>query len=44
MNTKNETRAYVKPIVLAASKNNSNFSSGCPSKGGGVTCVACRCR
>lgn len=34
---------YTKPIVLAATKKGSNFSAGCPSKGG-MTCMACRCR
>lgn len=37
-------KAYAKPAVLAVTKQGSNFSSGCPSKGGGVTCVACRCK
>jgi len=33
---------YVKPAVLAATKNGSNFSTGCATKTG-IQCMTCRC-
>ena len=42
MQNKNEKRAYAKPTVLAATKQNSNFSAGCASKTG-MMCRTCRC-
>lgn len=44
MNAKNasEKKAYTKPVVLAVTKHNSNFSAGCQSKTG-APCWICRC-
>lgn len=33
---------YTKPLVLATTKNRSNFSAGCQTKTGGM-CMTCRC-
>lgn len=33
---------YTKPVVLAATKNGSNFSAGCQTRSGGIQCMSCR--
>lgn len=33
---------YTKPVVLAATKNGSNFSAGCQTRTG-MQCMTCRC-
>ena len=38
----NKKKEYTKPIILAATKKNANFSAGCPTKYG-TSCATCRC-
>lgn len=38
----NGKKTYTKPVILAATKHNSNFSAGCVSKTG-MMCRTCRC-
>ena len=35
--------AYTKPLVIAGTKGNGNFSAGCVDKYGGYFCELCRC-
>lgn len=35
--------AYTKPLVIAGTKANGNFSAGCVDKYGYGCCATCRC-
>ena len=34
---------YTKPLIIAETKANGNFSAGCVQKYGGIGCATCRC-
>ena len=42
MKSESKKKAYTKPVVLAATKKNVNFSAGCKTQTG-APCWACRC-
>lgn len=35
--------AYTKPLIIAGTKANGNFSAGCVDRIGGYCCANCRC-